>query len=39
MEHRPSRFVGAIEAALKEMREMEQKRTEKKPAETQLSLF
>ena len=39
MENPPSRFVGDIEAALKEIREMEYRRAEQKPESTQLSLF
>jgi len=39
LENPPSRFVGDIEAALKEMREMQHRPTAKKREDAQLSLF
>ncbi len=39
MENAPSRFVGDIEAALKELQEMKYRPPERKPESTQLSLF
>ncbi len=39
MENAPSRFVGDIEAALKELREMQYRPPEKKPESRQMSLF
>ena len=39
MENPPSRFVGDIEAALKEMQEMKYRPPERKPESKQLSLF
>ena len=39
MENTASRFVGDIEAALKEVQEMKYRPPERKPESTQLSLF
>ena len=39
MENAPSRFVGDIETALKELQEMKYRPPERKPESTQLSLF
>ncbi len=39
MENAPSRFVGDIEAALKEVQEMKFSRPEQKPESGQMSLF
>ena len=39
MENQPSRFVGDIEAALKEVQEMQYRPPERKPESGQMSLF
>ncbi len=39
MENPPSRFVGDIEAALKELQEMQYRPPERKPESGQMSLF
>ncbi len=39
MENAPSRFVGDIEAALKELRERQYRPPERKPESGQMSLF